>query len=454
MTLRQTRRTFLQQTALAGITAPAILTRTARAASSGKLRHAAIGVGRRGQVDLRSLDSHPDVQIVALCDVDARYLAQAAQRHPQARLYRDWRVLLKEEADHIDSVNITIPNHMHAPVALTALRLDKHVYCQKPLTHSIYEARRLEEEAAARPELATQMGVQTHSIPVYRTAVAMVQAGLIGKVKEAHSWDRIRLYYTGAFTDPPMERRPDAQAPVPEYLDWDLWLGVAPERPYYPELYHTQMWRRWLDFGGGAHGDMAGHMMDGVFAALKLTAPEWVLSYRSPPYEELFSPDNKVLYHFPGTEYTDGELDYYWYDTGPIDTTGWPLDEQELAGNGSLLVGEKAFLYLPHIGEPQVLPREENRAAVEEFYRSGGRREGVSHYHEYVDACLGRGTTSTPFRYSGPLTESVLMGTVVNRFPEEKLLWDAEHLEFTNRPEANALLRRDYREGWQVEGLG
>ena len=452
MTAKRTRREFVKQAAMAGAVLPSIVGK-AWGATPGKLRHAAIGVGRRGLIDLRSLDTHPDVEIVALCDVDQRYLAQAAQRHPRARLYRDWRVLLEEEADRIDSVNITIPNHMHAPVAMTALRMGKHVYCQKPLTHSIYEARRLTEEAAQRPELVTQMGVQTHSVPAYRTAVAMVQFGVIGKIKEVHSWDRIRDYYTGAFTDPPMERRPDRADPVPAYLDWDLWLGVAPERPYVDELYHTQMWRRWHDFGGGAHGDMAGHMMDGVFAALELGSPQWLISYHSPPFEELFSPNNKVLYRFPGTEFTDGDIDYYWYDTGPIDTSGWPIDEHELAGNGSLLVGQNGFLYLPHIGQAQAYP-EAASAAVEEFYKEVGPREGVSHYYQFVDACLGRGTTGTPFSYSGPLTESVLMGTVVNRFPEEKLIWDAEALEFTNQPAANAYLRRDYRDGWQVEGLG
>ena len=160
------------------------------------MRHAAIGTARRGEQDLKFLTSHPDIEIVALCDVDENFLKAAAKRHPDARLYRDWRVLLEKEGDRIDSINATVPNHMHAPIAMAALEMGKHVYCQKPLTHSIYESRRLAEEAARRPELVTQMGVQTNSAGSYRTAVAMIQFGVIGKIKEVHSWDIVRRCVT------------------------------------------------------------------------------------------------------------------------------------------------------------------------------------------------------------------------------------------------------------------
>lgn len=448
------RRRFLQHAAAAAAAGPLLMSRPCHSQSGRKLRHASIGAARRGEQDLDALITHPDIEIVALCDVDRLFLEQAAKRFPEARLYRDWRVLLKEEADRIDSVNVTVPNHMHAPIAMTAMRMNKHVYCQKPLTHSLYEARRLAEESVRRPNLVTQMGVQTHSAAAYRNAVALMQSGIIGKIKEAHSWDLVRYYYTGAFTDPPMKKRPDHSDPIPENLDWDLWLGVAPERPYVNELYHTRMWRRWIDFGGGAHGDMAGHMMDVVFTGLDLTAPKWVMSHRSPPFEETYAPNNKVQYRFPGTPYTTGDIDYFWYDTGPVDREGWPIDPgTDLPGNGSMVVGEKGWLFIPHGGEPEVLPRDEMKGAFDAYREKNGWLEERDHYHEFINACLGREKTSTPFTYSGRLTESVLMGTIVNRFPMERLEWNAEKLSFENKPEADEFLRRDYREGWEVEGL-
>ncbi|MBP7934897.1 MAG: Gfo/Idh/MocA family oxidoreductase [Phycisphaerae bacterium] len=457
-TARTTRRTFIKQAAVAGAVGPLILAGKAHAANDRKLRHASIGVGRRGAEDLAALTSHPGIEIVALCDVDQNYLEEAAKLYPKARRYRDWREMLEKERDRIDSINATVPNHMHAPISMTAMQMGKHVYCQKPLTHSIYESRRLAEEAARRPELVTQMGVQTHSSGGYRTAVAMIQFGIIGKVKEVHSWDIVRYHYTGAVTNPPMRRRPDRVDKVPDSLDWNLWLGVAPERPYVKDIYHTRFWRRWHDFGGGAHGDMGGHMMDVVFTALELTSPMWVLSHRSPPYEETFAPNNKVQYHFPRTKYTTGDIDYYWYDTGPVDAkSSWPIDQsKELPEDGSMFVGEKGYMFLPHSGSPQLLPGDELKGAAEQFNKQVGPVKGreVDHYHQFIDACLGKGKTTTPFAYSGLLTESVLMGTVVNRFPMEKLIWDAKGLQFTNKPEANKYLRRAYRDGWHVDGLG
>ncbi len=459
MTVKTTRRTFIKQAAIAGAAGPLILSGKASGGNGRKLRHAAIGTARRGAQDLACFISHPDIEIVALCDVDQNYLEQAAKRHPDARLYRDWRTMLDKEGDRIDSINATVPNHMHAPIATTALRMGKHVYCQKPLTHSIYESRKLAEEAALRPELVTQMGVQSNSDSTVRNAVAMIQFGVIGKIKEVHSWDIVRFHYTGAFTDPPMQRRPDRVDEVPDSLDWDLWLGVAPQRPHIKDFYHTRWWRRWHDFGGGAQGDMAGHMMDVAFTALELTSPKWVMSHRTPPFDGIFSPNNKVQYHFPGTKYTAGDIDYFWYDTGPVDAkSSWPIDQKKkLPGDGSMFVGEKGYLFLPHGSEPQLLPREDLKDAVKEFDTQVGRQGGrmVDHYHQFIDACLGKDTTTTtPFKYSGNLTESILMGTVVNRFPKEKLIWDAKALKFSNKPEANQYLRRTYRDGWHVKGLG
>ena len=462
MAMKTNRRAFLKQTALAGALGPFIVTSRVRAQDSPKLRHAVIGVGgQRGPQDLNPLVSHPDIEVVAICDVDARFLSprfleQAVPNYDfsNARRYRDWRVLLEEEADNIDSVSITTPNHTHAPASMSAMRLDKHVYCQKPLTHSIFESRMLAEEAARRPHVVTQMGVQTHVAEGYRNAAAKIRAGIAGKVKEVHSWDRVRFHYTGAFTDPPMERQPETGIEPPGYLDWDLWLGVAPERPYNEELYHIRMWRRWHDFGGGARGDMAGHMMDVVFDALELTQPEWLMSHRSPPFEDTFSPNNMAVHRFPETPYTDGPLDYYWHDTGPMDTTGWPVAEEDLPGNGSMFICENGFVYLPHGGEARFFPEEEFAEPVREFEEAEGRLEGLNHHRQFIDACLGRTQPSTPFGYSGNMTETVLLGNIANRFPMERLEWDAASMSFTNKPEANQYLRREYRDGWSIEGLG
>ena len=450
MTAKTTRRAFLRQVAVAGAVGPMILSGRARAAAGGKLRHASIGVGGMGAGDLGEFARHPDVRIVALCDVDRGCLEQTAKGHPDAKLYQDWRELLEKEGARLDSVNVTTPDHMHAPIAMAALRMGKHVYCQKPLCHDIHEVRQLTEEAARRPRQATQMGIQIHSHIVYRTAVAMIQFGLIGKIKEVHSWSD--KAWTGSKGGG--ERRPDRADPVPEGLAWDLWLGTAPERPFVKDIYHPVNWRRWIDFGTGTQGDMACHIVDPVFAALEFTGPEWVMSYRSPPFEETYSPDNKIVHRFPGTKYTTGAIDYYWYDAGARPESGdWPLTGN-LPGQGSMFIGEKGYILLSHVGGPQPLPREKFTDDLKRFQEEVHLPDIPDHYRQFVEAALGRGKTTAPFAYSGPLTETVLMGTVVNRFPGEKLVWDAKACRFTNKPEANARLRRTYRDGWSVKGLG
>jgi len=450
MTVRATRRAFLKQAAVAGALGPVILSGRAQAEAGGTLRHASIGVGGMGASDLNHIGGHPDVSIVALCDVDRRRLEAAAKKHPHATLYQDWRRLLEKEGGRIDSVNVTVPDHMHAPIAMTALRMGKHVWCQKPLCHDIHEVRALTREAARRSEQATQMGIQIHSHTAYRTAVAMIRFGLIGRVKEVHSWSG--KAWTGKKGK--TETRPDRTDPVPELLDWNLWLGTAPERPFVKGIYHPGHWRRWIDFGTGTQGDMACNIVDPVFTALDLTAPEWVMSYQTPPYAETYSPNNKIVHHFPGTKYTARDIDYYWYDAGAWpDTSDWPLPG-DLPGQGSMFVGEKGHLLLPHVGGPQPLPREKFAEDIKRFKEKVTLPDIPDHWRQFVEAALGRGKTSAPFSYAGPLTETVLMGTVINRFPKEKLAWDAKACRFTNKPEANEHLARTYRDGWHVKGLG
>ncbi len=457
MALKSSRRVFIRQLAAAGLLAPFSLAGPpAKKLIDGKLRHAAIGVGGMGSADLSSLCSHPNIEIAALCDVDQRRLDQAAGNFKKARTYKDWRELLDKEGDRIDSVNVTTPDHMHAAIAMEALKMGKHVYCQKPLCHDIHEVRALCDEAARRPGQVTQMGIQIHSHEAYRMAVKVIRAGMIGKVKEVHSW--CGKGWVGRKGD--CERRPDRSDPVPDFLDWDLWIGNAPMRPFVNKIYHPGQWRRWIDFGTGTQGDMACHIMDPVFTALDLPHPFWVRSEQSAPFAETYSPENRIVHQFPATRFTvPGSIPYYWYDSGCWpDTSDWPLridasgKKTGLPGSGSMFIGTKGMMLLPHIGNPQLLPEKDFKDAVQEF-QAMNKFPGISHYHQFVDAALGKGKASAPFGFSGRLTETVLMGAVANRFPRTRLAWNAGALKFTNEPEANRFIRRTYRKGWEVKGL-
>jgi predicted dehydrogenase len=455
MTGMPTRRTFLKRLAATGALLPvAVNDALFTAPPPRKLRHASIGVGGMGGSDLKSIRSHPDVEIVALCDVDVHCLVRAAsdpalaERFPGARTYRDWRVMLAREGDRIDSVNISVPDHMHAPIAMTALRMGKHVFCQKPLGHDILECRRLAEEAARRPGQVTQFGIQIHAHVAYRMAVEMVRTGMVGKIREVHSW------CGKGWTGPP-RRRPDRTDPVPGHLEWDLWLGVAPERPYVEGLYHPADWRRWIDFGTGTLGDMACHILDPVFTALDLTVPVRVTSKGTPPFEEAWPPRNEIEYEFRGTRFTAGPtVTCTWYDSGRMpDEKRFLLAEgQSLPDAGSVFVGEKGCLLLPHWAAPRPLPQERFKEAIREF-KQRFKFPRIDHYYQFLNACLGRGKTHTPLEYAGRLTEAVLLGLVASRFPGEALRWDAERPGFVQRPEADRYLRRRYRAGWEVEGL-
>jgi predicted dehydrogenase len=313
----------------------------------------------------------------------------------------------------------------------------------------VHECRRLTEEAARRPRQVTSFGIQIHSHVAYRMAVKMVRTGLIGKIEEVHSW--CGKGWTGS-----PEGRPDRTDPVPATLDWDLWLGVAPRRPYVKKIYHPANWRRWIDFGTGTLGDMACHILDPVFTALDLAAPTRVRSEGTRPYEETYSPENEIVYTFPGTRYTASRsVNCTWYDSGRgPDAKRFPLAEgQKLPKAGSVFVGEKGCLLVPHWAAPRPMPWDRFKKAVRAFKKKHEFPK-IDHYHQFVDACLGKGKTTTPFAYAGRLTEAVLLGLIAHRFPQEDLAWDAKRLGFPGRPEAERFLRRGYRTGWEVEGLG
>ncbi|MBI4556802.1 MAG: Gfo/Idh/MocA family oxidoreductase [Candidatus Hydrogenedentes bacterium] len=441
---RITRRTFIKQVSVAGIAVPLILPRLSFAPPpSSRLQHAAIGVGGQGAYDLGHIENSGKVDVIALCDVDEINLQKAAQTYPSARLYRDWREMLEKEEKNIDSVNVSTPDHTHAPAAMTAIRKGKHVFCEKPLTHEVYEARKL-ALAARRRRVATQMGIQIHSHDAYRTAVHWLKEGAIGKVKEWHSW-------SGAVYTTEDKKRPEGSDPIPPHIHWDLWLGVAPERPYKKDVYHPFWWRRWRDFGGGAMGDFGCHIFDPVFTALDIGASLTVACEAECISDEVWPEWIKAQYVFPGTALTAGKTIFAtWTDGGkkPAANLSPHLrNGYELPASGSMIIGEEGTLILPHVGTPLLFPEEKFKNYPQPTL------EPKNHYHEFVEAALGNGVAGANFDFSGPLTEAVLLANVANRFPGKTLEWNAKRLRFTNCPEANEYLRRRYRKGWKVRGL-
>lgn len=441
---RPTRRSFLARSAAGTAAGLAALTRAGGVhAAGGRLRLAGIGVGGMGAADLGALASHPAVDVVALCDVDTPRLGAAGERHPAARRFADFRTMFRELADGIDAVHVSTPDHTHAAAAMTALDHGKHVYCQKPLTHDVFEARRL-REAVAGTKLVTQMGTQIHSTTPYRTAVRAIRGGVIGRVREVHSWSNKTWGYDGPAPTP---------SPVPPTLDWNLWLGTAAERPYAEGHYHPGNWRRWCDFGCGTMGDMAIHILDPVWGSLDLTAPVAIESTSPPPPTASFGMRNQTRFTFPGTPFTTERFQLTWSDGGAMpDTTTWPLDAPAggrlpLPDQGSMFIGEKGCLLLPHVAMPQLLPADTFAATALEPAPDG------NHWHLFVDACLGGPPTTASFAYAGPLTEAVLLGTIANRFPGRPLTWAADTMTIPDHDAAAALLRRRYRSGFEVTRL-
>jgi hypothetical protein len=343
-------------------------------------------------------------------------------------------------------VVVSTPDHTHAPAAMLAMQHGKPVYCQKPLTHQVYEARQL-RRIAEEKGLATQMGIQVHSSAPYRRAVRMIQSGVIGPVRRVFAWSNKNWGYDGG----PLTNIQDP----PATLDWNLWLGTAAERPFVPGAFHPGNWRKLIDFGTGTLGDMGVHIFDTPYAALELTAPRWARTTCRPPTHVGHPERNVVEYEFPQTRHTTESLLWTWFDgdwappnVADLDLpAAWHLDALELPGQGSLFVGEAGVLLLPHVGEAKLFPESQFGSVARPEVAEG------NHYHEWVDACLGEGTTSASFSYAGPLTEALLLGVVANRFPETQLEWDAENFRITNVEAANALLKHPYRPEFVVAGL-
>jgi predicted dehydrogenase len=433
------RRQFLRRSAAGGAAIAAsrllLLPSSVRAASPNeKINLAAVGVAGQAGWDLGQCAQYGDlVNVVALCDVDKNNLANAAKTHGKAKTFADFRKMLDAMDKQIDAVVVGTPDHTHAPASMAAMHLGKHCYCEKPLTHCVFEARAM-ANLAKQKKLATQMGTQIHAGDNYRRVVELVQAGIIGPVKEVHVW--CGASYAGGVP-------PKAAEPVPANLDWDLWLGPAPFRPYH-SVYAPFRWRGWADFGNGGLGDFFCHFSDLAFWALKLQYPTSVEAEGAPPPHPDSCPAALVVrYEFPSR----GELPpvkLTWYDGGkrpPIQKEAKLPDW----GGGVLFVGEKGMI-MSDYGNHVILP-EDKFKGIKRPPKS--IPASIGHHKEWLTACKTGDPTTCNFGYSGPLSEAALLGTVSHRVGE-KLNWDAVNLKAVNCPKAEALIHRPYRQGWTL----
>lgn len=427
-----TRRDFLKTSGI-GITAlsSGVWTATAAAestATSQKLNIACIGTANRAAADIAGVRGE---HIVALCDIDKNYLDRAANDFPKARTYDDYREMIDVEADKIDAVVVGTPDHHHAPASIRAIRAGKHVYCEKPLTHTVAESRII-AEATAKHGVATQLGTQIHAQDNYRQVVEMIQSGAIGDVYEAHVW--VGKEWGGG-------ERPEKGQQPPANLNWDLWLGPAPVRPFAAGRYHPAQWRRWWDFGQGTLGDMACHYMD---------LPFWALDLRHPTRCEAEGPDVHpetcplglvVRYEFPERNGLP-PVKFTWYDGNKIPKK---VAGHSVPSSGVMFIGTEGEMFANYSAK-KLFP-------VDKFagYQPPAPTipRSIGHHAEWIKACKDGSPTTCNFDYSGALTEAVLLGNVAYR-TGEALQWDAKNLKAVNCPAADQYIQKEYREGWEV----
>jgi predicted dehydrogenase len=413
---------------------------------SEKLNIAGVGIGGQGGHDV---DQFKDQNIVALCDVDWRHASACFKRFPNAKKYTDFREMLDKEDKNIDGVVVGTPDHLHAPVSIAAMKHGKHVYCEKPLTHTVREARMM-AEVAREKKVATQMGNQGQAGEEVRLLCETIWDGAIGQVREVHVWTDRPLNGTNKWYWPQGIDRPKGEDPIPDSLDWDLWIGPAPIRPYVNRVYNPFVWRGWWDFGTGALGDIGCHSLDPVFRALKLGYPTSVEACCTLVNDETYPVASRVTYEFPAR----GDLapvTLNWYDGGMRPPRPSELeDSRRLDTNGALYVGDKGKILNGRL-IPESRQKEYGKPP-QKLERSPG------HYAEWVIACKGGKPAGSNFPdHAGLLAQVVLMGNIAIRpaLKERavfgtKLLWDAKEFKFTNMPEANQYLTKEYREGWAL----
>ncbi len=415
-----------------------------------KLNIAFIGVGGRGGSNLRSItrQNHVGVNVVALCDVNKQNLGIASKLFPEARKYADFRKLYEDNTDDIDAVVVSTPEHAHAYATMPALKLKKHVYCEKPLTHNVVESRLVMNEAA-KAGVATQMGTQIHGMPNYRRVVELIQSGAIGPVREAHVWvsrawglqseedskkNKDRVFVS--------ERPKEAMTP-PSYLDWDLWIGPAPMRPYHEVYFPGPKWYRWWDFGNGTMSDLGSHWNDLPFWALNLDAPTAVEAFGPKPHPEIAPASMSAVYEYNARGNMPAcTLTWYQGDHKPEIWKNGGIPQWD---SGVLFVGDDGML-LSDYGKHVLLPEEK----FEDFKRPEQFIENSpGHHEEWLIACKEGTPTGSPFSYAGPLTEANHLGNVAFR-AGQKIEWDAANLKITNVADANKFLGREPRTGWSL----
>jgi predicted dehydrogenase len=415
---------------------------------SEKLNIAGVGVGGMGQNNIRACGSE---NIVALCDVDSNYAAGVFKKYPKARAWTDYRKMLAEQKD-IEAVVVATPDHTHAVIAMAAMQLGKHVYVQKPLTRSVYEARML-TEAARKYKVATQMGNQGHSSDEVRLVCEWIQDGAIGDVHDVHCWTNRPVWPQGI-------GRPTDASPKPDSLDWDLWIGPSPMRPYHP-TYLPFNWRAWIDFGAGALGDMGCHVMDAAFWSLKLKYPTSVEASHSYDVQKMWTRfDNKetypraevVHYQFPAREGM-APVKLHWYDGGILPERPEDLEPgRRTPESGTIFVGTKGKIMCGTYSEnARLIPETKMRAYQRPPKRIARIKDGSGgHEQDWIRACKGGPAASSNFDYSGPFTETVVMGNLAVLNPGKKLLWDGENMKVTNDEQANAYVKPKFRDGWTL----
>jgi predicted dehydrogenase len=434
------RRQFLQGAGFAAsvLAFPFVSSRNILGANS-RLSIAAVGAGGKGGVDIGYC---ADENIVALCDVDQSNAAGSFKRFPQAKRFKDFRIMLEQEGKSFDAVTVSTPDHTHFHAAAMAMMLGKHVYVQKPLTHFIWEARKL-TELARTTKVVTQMGNQGHSQSDSRRLVELIQAGALGDVREVHIWTDRPIWPQGI-------ERP-AAVPVPGDLDWDLWLGPAPYRVFHDGCVPFK-WRGFWDFGTGALGDMGCHNMDLSFFALNLRDPVSVEAVSSGANAETAPKWSIITHQFPARA-GRGPVKLIWYDGGKKPEAAL-VKQAKLPGNGCIMIGSKDSLFVPNYwgagsflsgatladfkNVPETLPRRPEAS----------KDNDAAHHLEWIAACKGEGKALSHFDYSGPMTEAVLLGNVALR-AGQPILWDAKEMKVTNVPSANQFIRGEYRKGWE-----
>jgi predicted dehydrogenase len=435
--------------------------RRVRVGPNGKLAVAKIACGGMGGADLSEISKHADVVMVGLCDIDRGILDRVGKddkgndRFKDVARFQDWREMLAKLGDKVDAVSISTPDHSHAIASMKAIELGKHVYTQKPLARSAGENRMLAEAAKAKPSVVTQMGTQRSATPERRLAYDLVRNGAIGKVRAMHAWtDRPAGWW------PSGKARAEGSDPVPEGVAWDLWLGPAPVRPYKKDLYHAFNWRGTRDFGTGAFGDMACHIVDMPYYALGLTLPTEVSCDAPDGTDDQYPNVETVRMRFAATERTAADgIDFIWYDGGRmpdfkalgLPETLAPSDRKEKDDHGCLplpkdgaaiLVGDGGVLVIPIQYQQPYLFVDGKRKDVDNPHH------GTNHWHDWVDACLGKGKARAPFEVAGVMCESLAIGAVASRYPGQKLAYDAASFTFKGHADSTAHLKPTWRSGW------